>query len=473
MSRRARWSTHRRRARAPRLAGRPRPHGSARRLVGTAADAVVRHRSGVRHVGDAPALVRPAARSRRRLPRRGDRFSDEQRRHRRMRSTTRRATATCTAPDGRASTAHRDQPRRADDGDERTLDSRIQFWTTRGFAVVDVNYGGSSGYGRAYRERLRGQWGIADVADMVNAARHLVTRGEGRPASADRSRRQRRRLHDAGGADVPSRVFSAGASYYGVSDIEVLARDTHKFESRYLDRSSVRIRRRAMSTARGRRSTSSTGFACPLILFQGLEDKVVPPDQSERMAEAARAKGLPVAYLTFEGEQHGFRQGRNDRPQSRGRAVLLRSRVRVRARGRHRAGEDRQPADAGLKARAAARVLFGCRPDSGKRSVVVAEAQIGESQREPEVEIQALRVRRAAVVGDVRESEDRHVVGRHCAVEADERRQPDTPGKAAASPARAARGRGSRSSPKRTPNWMHLRPSSAPCLKKNGARSSS
>jgi dipeptidyl aminopeptidase/acylaminoacyl peptidase len=189
-----------------------------------------------------------------------------------------------------------------------TLDLRIQFWTTRGFAVVDVNYGGSSGYGRAYRERLAGHWGIVDVADLVNAARHLVSEGKADP------HRLLIRGGSAGGYTTLAAltfhpgVFNAGASYYGVSDIEQLARDTHKFESRYLDRligpyPEMRDVYRARSPIH-----FVDRLSCPLILFQGLEDKVVPPSQSQLMAEAVRAKGLPVAYLTFDGEQHGFRK---------------------------------------------------------------------------------------------------------------------------------------------------------------------
>jgi dipeptidyl aminopeptidase/acylaminoacyl peptidase len=189
-----------------------------------------------------------------------------------------------------------------------TLDPKIQYWTTRGFAVVDVNYSGSSGYGRAYRERLSGRWGIVDVSDMIDAARHLVVERKADP----------HRLVIRGGSSggytalaaltFHPGVFGAGASYYGISDIEVLARETHKFESRYLDLLvGPYPERRDLYVAR-----SPIHFvdriASPLILFQGLEDKVVPPDQSQRMADAARAKGLPVAYLTFEGEQHGFRR---------------------------------------------------------------------------------------------------------------------------------------------------------------------
>ena len=189
-----------------------------------------------------------------------------------------------------------------------TFDLGVQFWTSRGFAVVDVNYGGSSGYGRAYRERLNGQWGVVDVEDCINAARYLVAQ----------RKTVRRRLIIRGGsaggyttlAALAFRpdVFAAGASYYGISDIEALAHDTHKFESRYLNtlvgpypqmKDLYRVRSPIHFVRR---------LSCPLILFQGLEDKVVPPSQSEEMANALRAKGIPVVYLTFEGEQHGFRK---------------------------------------------------------------------------------------------------------------------------------------------------------------------
>ena len=189
-----------------------------------------------------------------------------------------------------------------------TFDLRVQFWTSRGFAVVDVNYGGSSGFGREYRDRLRGQWGIVDVDDMIGAVRHLVAQGRADP---DRSII---RGGSAGGfttlATMVSRpdVFKAGASYYGVSDIEVLARDTHKFEARYLD--TLVGPYPAMQDEYRRRSPihAADRLACPIIFFQGLEDRVVTPDQSRLMADAVRQKGLPVAYLAFEGEQHGFRK---------------------------------------------------------------------------------------------------------------------------------------------------------------------
>jgi dipeptidyl aminopeptidase/acylaminoacyl peptidase len=189
-----------------------------------------------------------------------------------------------------------------------TLDLKIQFWTSRGFAVVDVNYRGSSGFGRQYRNKLRGTWGVADVDDMVHAVQHLVQNG-----LADGSRLAIRG-GSAGGyttlAALTFRpgVFRAGASYYGVSDIEVLARDTHKFEARYLDRL-VGPYPKERQTYRARSPIHFVErLSCPIILFQGLEDKVVPPNQSELMAAAARAKGLPVAYLAFAGEQHGFRK---------------------------------------------------------------------------------------------------------------------------------------------------------------------
>jgi dienelactone hydrolase len=190
------------------------------------------------------------------------------------------------------------------------LDLRVQYWTSRGIAVLDVNYGGSTGYGRAYRQRLNGQWGVVDVDDCVNGARYLVEHDE-----VD-GERLIVRGGSAGGyttlcALTFRDVFSAGASYFGVSDLEALARDTHKFESRYLDRL-VGPYPEQRDLYWGR---SPIYFAeritCPAIFFQGLEDKVVPPSQAELMVEALREKGLPVAYVPFEGEQHGFRRAEN------------------------------------------------------------------------------------------------------------------------------------------------------------------
>jgi dipeptidyl aminopeptidase/acylaminoacyl peptidase len=186
----------------------------------------------------------------------------------------------------------------------------IQFFTSRGFAVLDVNYGGSSGYGRAYRERLKGQWGIVDVDDCANGALYLASQG-----GVDRDRLAIRG-GSAGGyttlAALTFRdVFKAGASHYGVSDLEVLAQDTHKFEARYLDKLIGPYPERA-DLYRARSPIHGVeGLSCPMIFFQGLEDKVVPPNQAEMMVDALKKKGLPVAYLAYEGEQHGFRQAKN------------------------------------------------------------------------------------------------------------------------------------------------------------------
>jgi dipeptidyl aminopeptidase/acylaminoacyl peptidase len=187
------------------------------------------------------------------------------------------------------------------------LDLEIQFWTTRGVAIVDVNYGGSTGYGREYRHRLRGRWGEVDLADCVNAARFLAERGDvdgSRMAIAGGS---------AGGyttlcALTFTDAFAAGASYYGVGDLEALARDTHKFESRYLD-GLVGPYPEEVERYRERSPVYFTDeLSCPVILFQGLEDEVVPPEQAEQMVRSLKEKGLPYAYLAFEGEQHGFRK---------------------------------------------------------------------------------------------------------------------------------------------------------------------
>ena len=192
------------------------------------------------------------------------------------------------------------------------LDLEIQYWTSRGIAVLDVNYGGSSGYGRAYRQRLNGQWGLVDVDDCVNGARYLAENGY---VDADRLSI---RGGSAGGYTTLSAltfrdVFKAGASYYGISDLEAMTRDTHKFESRYLD-SLIGPYPEERERYRERSPIHFTDrLSCPLILFQGLEDEVVPPNQAEMMVDALRAKGLPVAYVPFEGEQHGFRRSENIR----------------------------------------------------------------------------------------------------------------------------------------------------------------
>lgn len=193
-----------------------------------------------------------------------------------------------------------------------TLRLSIQYWTSRGFAVLDVNYGGSSGFGRAYQDALKGMWGVVDVEDCVNGARHVVDRGLVDPE------RLIIRGGSAGGfttlcALANHDVFKAGASHFGVSDLDAIDKDSHKFELRYnryligprpecdhiyIERSPVHYPER---------------LNCPMIFFQGLEDKVVPPEQSQVMVNALRARGVPVAYVEFKDEGHGFRKSENIR----------------------------------------------------------------------------------------------------------------------------------------------------------------
>jgi dipeptidyl aminopeptidase/acylaminoacyl peptidase len=192
------------------------------------------------------------------------------------------------------------------------LSLAVQYWTSRGFALLDVNYGGSTGYGREYRERLKGQWGVVDVDDCVNGARYL----------ADQGLVDRERMAISGGsaggfttlaALAFHDVFRAGASYYGVSDLEALARDTHKFESRYLD-SLIGPYPERQDLYRERSPLHAADrLSVPVIFFQGAEDRVVPPSQTEPMVEALRARGIPVGYFLFDGEQHGFRRAENIR----------------------------------------------------------------------------------------------------------------------------------------------------------------
>jgi len=187
------------------------------------------------------------------------------------------------------------------------LDLEIQYFTSRGFAVVDVNYGGSTGYGRAYRDRLYGQWGIVDVVDCINAARFLAARGDADPE---------RLIVEGGSAGGWTTlcaltfhdVFACGTSYYGVSDLEPFAGSTHKFELRYMDQlvgpwPEARELWNARSPVR-----HADRLSCPVLVLQGLEDEIVPPAQSEVVVEALDAQGIPHAYLAFEGEQHGFRR---------------------------------------------------------------------------------------------------------------------------------------------------------------------
>jgi dipeptidyl aminopeptidase/acylaminoacyl peptidase len=187
-----------------------------------------------------------------------------------------------------------------------------QYWTSRGFAVVDVDYGGSAGYGRAYRMRLNGNWGVVDVDDCINAARFLVAQG-----LADESRVWITGASAGGFTTLLSLTkrdfYDAGAGHYGIGDLELFVKDTHKFESRYIDTLVGPYPERADLY----RDRSAVNFAdnlkCPVILFQGLEDKIVPPSQAEEFVAVCKKKKLPYAYVAFEGEQHGFRQEKNIR----------------------------------------------------------------------------------------------------------------------------------------------------------------
>jgi dipeptidyl aminopeptidase/acylaminoacyl peptidase len=184
-----------------------------------------------------------------------------------------------------------------------SLRLNVNFWTSRGFALVDVNYGGSTGYGRAYRELLRHAWGIVDVEDCVAAARHLAGRGLVDP--------QRMAIRGASASGFTTLcalifhdVFKAGASYFGVSDLAGLDADTHKFESRYTTNYLVA---RSDYAARSPLAHADR-LNSPVIFFQGLDDKVVTPAQSESMVAAMKGRGVPVEYHAFEGEGHGFRK---------------------------------------------------------------------------------------------------------------------------------------------------------------------
>lgn len=185
-----------------------------------------------------------------------------------------------------------------------SLNYRIQYFTSRGWMVVDVDYGGSTGYGRAYRDRLRDQWGIVDVADCEDAARHLVASGRADPT------RIAIRGGSAGGYTTLAALcftstFRAGASYYGIGDLRALIADTHKFEARYCDG--------LLNGEFDARSPihHSERLNCPVVFFQGSEDKVVPPNQAESMIKSLRARDIDVAYVLFDGEGHGFRDGIN------------------------------------------------------------------------------------------------------------------------------------------------------------------
>lgn len=187
------------------------------------------------------------------------------------------------------------------------LDLRKQFWTSRGFALLDVNYSGSTGYGRRYRRRLEQHWGIRDAEDCCDAAQHLVNKGLADP------QRLIIKGGSAGGYTVLCALtfhdtFKAGASYYGISELETLVKDTHKFESRYLDKLVGPYPECAEEYKKRSPIFHVDQLNCPVIFFQGTEDKVVPKQQAEKMFEALKQKGIPVAYVSFSGEQHGFRK---------------------------------------------------------------------------------------------------------------------------------------------------------------------
>jgi dipeptidyl aminopeptidase/acylaminoacyl peptidase len=189
-----------------------------------------------------------------------------------------------------------------------SLNFDFQWFTSRGVGVVDVNYRGSTGYGRRYRELLRGEWGVADVDDAINAADYLVRRGD-----ADR-RRTAIRGGSAGGYTTLAALafrsfFAAGASYFGVSDVELLDKETHKFEARYC----APLIGGPQNYAARSPIHSADHISAPLLILQGLEDHVVPPSQAEAIVNNLRARGVPFAYLTFAGEGHGFRRAENTR----------------------------------------------------------------------------------------------------------------------------------------------------------------
>ncbi len=190
------------------------------------------------------------------------------------------------------------------------LDLEVQFWTSRGFAVLDVNYGGSTGYGRQYRQRLKGNWGIVDVDDCVNGALHLVKNKQADP------KRLIIKGRSAGGfttlvALAFKKVFTCGASYYGISDLEAMTNHTHKFESHYLEGLIGAYPEKKNRYIKRSPIHHMKNFSSPIILFQGGKDKVVPKIQSEMIFNCLKKRNIPVTYLFFKEEAHGFRIAKN------------------------------------------------------------------------------------------------------------------------------------------------------------------
>ena len=203
-----------------------------------------------------------------------------------------------------------------------TFAFEYQYWTSRGIAVVDVNYGGSSGYGRAYRMRLNGNWGVVDVDDCINAARYLVGQGlaDGDRVSITGG--------SAGGFTVllsltKRKFYNAGASHFGIGDLELFIKETHKFEAHYVDTLVGPYPERADLYEDRSAVNFADNLEVPVILFQGLEDEVVPPSQAEEFVAVCKKKKLPFAYVAFEGEQHGFRQEKNIRRSIEGEMYFL------------------------------------------------------------------------------------------------------------------------------------------------------
>ena len=297
---------------------RPRRASGPRRPTGRAAIVELDLATG-------DATVAPAGDRRRRsiradiVDRRARRVPDD-RRPDRVRQLLRADEPVVPRPGRRAAAADRHEPRRPDRrGVHGASRSGTQLFTSRGFAVLDVDYGGCTGYGKAYRKRLEGEWGVVDVDDCVNGAQLARRAGPRRRRAPGDPRRQRQRLHDALRGDVPRRVRGRARSYFGIGDLETFVHGDPQVRVALLEqRSSGRGRRRSSSTTTARRSTSPSGSRAPVLVLQGAEDRIVPPAQAEQIVDALWERHLPHAYLLFPGEDHGFRgRGRTSSARSR------------------------------------------------------------------------------------------------------------------------------------------------------------